>query len=39
MMMRAAVYRHFGGPIRVENVPVPECPADGVIVQVKACGV
>eukprot|EP00977_Amphora_coffeiformis_P006878 scaffold1506_cov179-Amphora_coffeaeformis.AAC.15 len=39
MTMKAAVYRQFGGPIRVENVPIPKCPADGVIVQVKACGV
>lgn len=37
--MRAAVYREFGGPIRVENVPFPTCPDDGVVVQVGACGV
>ena len=38
-MMKAAVYREFGGPIRVENIPIPTCPVDGVVVQVGACGV
>ena len=38
-MMKAAVYREFGGPIRIETVPIPSCPHDGVVVQVGACGV
>jgi alcohol dehydrogenase len=38
-MMKAAVYRSFGGPIRVENVPVPVAPQDGVVIQVMATGV
>jgi alcohol dehydrogenase len=38
-MMKAAVYREFSGPIRIENVPYPSCPADGVVVQVCAAGV
>ena len=37
--MKAAVYREFGGRIRVENIPIPKCPVDGVVVQVGACGV
>ena len=38
-MMKAAVYREFGGPIRIEDLPIPKCPADGVLVQVGATGV
>lgn len=37
--MRAAVYRRFGGPVRVETVPRPACPPDGVVLAVRACGV
>lgn len=37
--MKAAVYREFGGPIRIEEIPLPSCPPDGVIVKVGACGV
>lgn len=37
-MMKAAVYRSFGGPIRVQSVPFPETPTDGVVLQVKATG-
>jgi len=40
MTMKAAVYRSFGGPIRVENVPFPQTPpSDGVVIQVMATGV
>lgn len=39
MMMKAAVYRSFGGPIRIENVPVPVAPQDGVVIQVMATGI
>ena len=39
MTMRAAVYRSFGGPIQVENVPLPPAPQDGVVIQVMATGV
>lgn len=36
--MRAAVlYQHFEDP-RVEEVPDPECPKNGVVVEVSACG-
>jgi alcohol dehydrogenase len=37
--MQAAVYHEFGGPIRVETIPIPTCPHDGVIIRVKAVGV
>ena len=36
--MRAVVYAEFGVPPRVEQVPDPECPFDGVLVQVAATG-
>jgi alcohol dehydrogenase len=37
--MRAAIYRSFGGPIRIEQVPYPPTPDHGVVVQVLATGV
>lgn len=37
--MRAAIFEEFKAPIRVRDVADPVCPADGVIVRVKACGV
>ena len=37
--MRAAIYRSFGGPIQIEEVPIPTAPSDGVVVQVMATGV
>ena len=37
--MRALVYRDFGGPISVEELPRPSAPADGVVIEVKAVGV
>ncbi|KAL9187531.1 hypothetical protein ACHAXT_001634 [Thalassiosira profunda] len=39
MSMRAAAYRSFGGPIEIETLPRPTCPADGVVLQVMATGV
>lgn len=36
--MRAAVYRSFGGPIAIEDVPQPEAPPDGAVIEVKASG-
>jgi len=39
-MMKAAVYRQFGGPIRIETVPRPRLTtADSIVVQVMATGV
>ena len=37
--MRAALIETFKKPLVVSNVDEPQCPADGVIVGVKACGV
>jgi len=37
--MNAAVYTSFGGPIRVQRVPIPQVPDDGVLIQVQATGV
>lgn len=36
--MRAVMYREFGGPITVETIDDPACPADGVVVAVRANG-
>lgn len=38
-MMKAAVYRSFGGPINIEDVPMPKAAPGGVVVEVKATGV
>ena len=37
--MRAALIESFKKPLIVRNVDEPQCPSDGVIVGVKACGV
>ncbi len=37
--MRAAVLRAFNADLSIEDVGYPECPADGVILRVLACGV
>lgn len=37
--MKAALLHQFRGAIVSEAVPDPECPRDGVIVEVRACGV
>jgi alcohol dehydrogenase len=37
--MKALLYREFGGPLSVEEVPDPQPPADGVVVAVRATGV
>ncbi len=36
--MRAAIYRAFGGPIGIEELPDPEPVRDGVVVAVRASG-
>jgi alcohol dehydrogenase len=36
--VRAVVLRAFGRAPDVEEVPAPECPADGVVVEVRATG-
>ncbi|MEQ9693738.1 zinc-dependent alcohol dehydrogenase family protein [Shimia sp. SDUM112013] len=37
--MKAAVLTSYDTPLSVEEVPAPECPQDGVVVAVRACGV
>lgn len=37
--MKAAVLETYDGPLTVTNVPDPECPPDGALIDVRACGV
>ena len=37
--MRAVVYDRVGGPLRLTDVPEPECPDDGAVIAVKATGI
>lgn len=37
--MRAAIFDEFRGPLEVREVPDPECPADGAIIRLEACGI
>ena len=37
--MRAAVLRAYRADLAIEQVAEPECPVDGVVLQVLACGV
>jgi alcohol dehydrogenase len=37
--MRAAVYSAIAGPLSVLPVPEPQCPADGVVIRVRATGI
>ncbi|CUH28394.1 Alcohol dehydrogenase [Jannaschia seosinensis] len=37
--MRAAILREYRQPLVIEDVPEPECPPDGVVLRVAACGV
>ena len=37
--MRAVVFDVVGSPLRVANVPRPECPRAGVVIDVKATGI
>jgi alcohol dehydrogenase len=37
--MRAAIYDQFRQPPAIRDLPDPECPVDGVVVRVQACGV
>jgi alcohol dehydrogenase len=38
-VMRAALFEAYRQPLTVTSVDDPKCPADGVVVRVKACGV
>lgn len=37
--MRAAVLREYNAPLSLEDVAEPDCPKDGVVLKVMACGV
>jgi alcohol dehydrogenase len=37
--MKAVRYEDFNQPIAIADLPDPECPPDGVVVEVRACGV
>jgi alcohol dehydrogenase len=37
--MRAALLREFRAPLSIETVTDPDCPKDGVVLRVLACGV
>ncbi|WP_207478122.1 zinc-dependent alcohol dehydrogenase family protein [Arenibaculum pallidiluteum] len=37
--MKAALFTRFGGPIEITEVPEPDCPFDGAVIRVEACGV
>ncbi|KAA9009793.1 zinc-binding dehydrogenase [Histidinibacterium aquaticum] len=37
--MRAAVLRDYRAPLALEDRPEPDCPEDGVVLRVIACGV
>ncbi|MBF9036280.1 zinc-binding dehydrogenase [Rhodobacterales bacterium HKCCE2091] len=37
--MRAAIVREFSAPLSIEEVPDPDCPEDGVVLEVLGCGV
>jgi alcohol dehydrogenase len=37
--MRAVVYESVGGPLRVMDVPEPDCPVGGAVVAVQATGI
>lgn len=36
--MRAAVYTEFNGSLNITDVPMPQTPPDGVVIEVKATG-
>lgn len=37
--MRAAVLAAYNAPLVIEDVAMPDCPADGVVLRVLACGI
>lgn len=37
--MKAAILEEFNGPLRIQEAPSPECPRDGAVIAVHACGV
>ena len=37
--MKAALMTEFGGPLALTDLPDPDCPRDGAVIRVLACGV
>ena len=37
--MKASVLRQFSAPPQIETIDDPTCPADGVVIEIRACGV
>ncbi len=37
--MKAVVYEQFGGPMKLQSVPEPKLPTDGVVIRVMANGI
>ena len=37
--MKAAVLREYNAPLVLEDVSTPDCPTDGVVLKVLACGI
>ena len=37
--MKAAIITQFDSAVNVESVPDPQCPRDGAVIAVRACGV
>ena len=37
--MKAARFEAYRGPLTVQTVSDPACPADGVVLKVETCGV
>lgn len=37
--MRAAIIREYRAPLSLETVPDPDCPRDGVVLKLLACGI
>lgn len=37
--MKAAILTQYAAPLSIETVADPDCPRDGVVVRVRACGV
>ena len=37
--MKAAILQTYDGPLTIAETPDPECPVDGALIDVRACGV
>ncbi|MGI9413899.1 MAG: zinc-dependent alcohol dehydrogenase family protein [Hyphomicrobiales bacterium] len=37
--MKAAIFDTYNAPLEIRDIAEPECPPDGVVVEVRACGV